>query len=224
VSGKVCSVSWTRRIALTAKGHCRSCHPACPERSRRERSDPIFSSAPHHGACGRAARFVRPVRFAGVEGSLFPLFSPLATSLLVIPSNARDLLLVLPLCRPEAALECGSLLPLLRRIPFSQTFNISSLHQPQRRRQAAALQNVGAPTYFGYVTRAILHPTPMFCVSAGIIGVSRRKSEDAAKSEGVERGVCVPDGAPGRSEMAQEQRPSSLCPGCFCGTLSMTEA
>jgi len=45
------------------------CHPACPERNRRDRSGPIFSSAPPSGASGRAARFVRPVRFAGVEGS-----------------------------------------------------------------------------------------------------------------------------------------------------------
>src|SRR5258708_4953257 len=28
------------------------CHPACPERSRRERSSPIFSSAPHLGVSG----------------------------------------------------------------------------------------------------------------------------------------------------------------------------
>jgi hypothetical protein len=41
----------------------RPCHP--------ERSEPIFSSAPNHGASGRAARLVRPARFAGVEGSLF---------------------------------------------------------------------------------------------------------------------------------------------------------
>src|SRR5208337_623069 len=37
----------------------------------RERTDPIFSFAPNYGASGRAARFVRPVRFAGVEGSAF---------------------------------------------------------------------------------------------------------------------------------------------------------
>jgi len=42
--------------------HHRKCHP--------ERSDPIFSFAPLSGASGRAARFVRPVRRAGVEGSL----------------------------------------------------------------------------------------------------------------------------------------------------------
>ena len=35
-----------------------------------ERSDPIFSSAPLFGESGRGARFVRPVRFAGAEGSL----------------------------------------------------------------------------------------------------------------------------------------------------------
>src|SRR5208337_4846611 len=41
-----------------------SCHP--------DRSGPTFSSAPPFGASGRAARFVRPVRFAGVEGSWHP--------------------------------------------------------------------------------------------------------------------------------------------------------
>src|SRR5208337_1286779 len=38
-----------------------NCHP--------DRSGPTFSSAPHFGASGRAARFVRPVRFAGMKGS-----------------------------------------------------------------------------------------------------------------------------------------------------------
>jgi hypothetical protein len=37
------------------------CHP--------DRGGPIFSSAPNCGASDRIARFARPVRFAGVEGS-----------------------------------------------------------------------------------------------------------------------------------------------------------
>ncbi len=45
-------------------------HPACPERSRRDRSGPIFSFAPNDGASRRGAQFMRPVRFAGVERSL----------------------------------------------------------------------------------------------------------------------------------------------------------
>ena len=43
-------------------------HP--PARRGRERSAPTFSSALIFGASGCAARFVRSVRFAGVEGSL----------------------------------------------------------------------------------------------------------------------------------------------------------
>jgi len=31
---------------------------------------------------------------------------------------------------------------------------------------------VGAPTYFRYVTMRITHPTPLFCVCAGIIGLT----------------------------------------------------
>jgi len=37
-----------------------------------------------------------------------------------------------------------------------------------------------------------------------------RKGEEEAKSEGVERVVCVPDGVPRRSEMAPEQHPLSI--------------
>jgi len=59
--------------------------PACPERSRRDRSGPIFSSAPNYGASGRAARFVRPARFAGVEGSLCLSRQGMAS---VVPQNA----------------------------------------------------------------------------------------------------------------------------------------
>jgi len=38
-----------------------------------ERNDPSFSATPQFGASRRAARFVRPVRFVGVEGSVFLL-------------------------------------------------------------------------------------------------------------------------------------------------------
>ena len=41
------------------------CHPACPEPSRRDRSGPIFSLAPNHGASGR-----------GMEGSWLDRSSP----------------------------------------------------------------------------------------------------------------------------------------------------
>jgi len=41
--------------------------PTCKHCCHSERSGPIFSSAPICGASGRAARFVRPVGFAGVE-------------------------------------------------------------------------------------------------------------------------------------------------------------
>ncbi len=37
-------------------------------------------------------------------------------------------------------------------------------------------ENVGAPTYFGYVTIRITHPTPLFFVCAGIIGLTGRVS------------------------------------------------
>jgi hypothetical protein len=37
-----------------------------------------------------------------------------------------------------------------------------------------------------------------------------RKSEGEAKDEGVGHALCVPDGVPGRSKMAQEQRPLSI--------------
>src|SRR5271157_1080774 len=79
-------------------------------------------------------------------------------------------------------------------------------------------------------------PPPCFCVcrgnkgvtgewlaSRGNKGVSWRKSEEEAKSvrpfarialgKGAGREVCVPDGVPGRSEMAQEQRPLSITNG-----------
>jgi hypothetical protein len=57
------------------------CHPACPERSRRDRSGPIFSSAPNCSASGRGVegslrhRRPHPCRFAlckgGSRGSFF---------------------------------------------------------------------------------------------------------------------------------------------------------
>jgi len=50
------------------------CHSVCPERSRRDRSGPIFSSAPNSGASGRAARFMCvfciSVAFAGAPRAL----------------------------------------------------------------------------------------------------------------------------------------------------------
>ena len=52
---------------------------AAPHRCHPERSGPIFFCAPNYGVSGRAARFVRPVRFAGVEGSLLLLPSCRAT-------------------------------------------------------------------------------------------------------------------------------------------------
>ena len=59
-------------------------------------------------------------------------------------------------------------------------------------------------------------------VSMGNKGVSGRKSEEVANGEGVGRVVCVPDDVPGRSEMARQPGPRCLCPGQFCGTLSIT--
>jgi len=52
-----------------------TCHP--------DRSGPIFCSTPNCGGSGRVARLVRPVRFAGVEGSAF---SALLCDLGVLPS------------------------------------------------------------------------------------------------------------------------------------------
>jgi hypothetical protein len=62
-------------------------------------------------------------------------------------------------------------------------------------------------------------PPPMFCVSAGMIGLTRAVASgvwlvasNRIADKGVGRVVCVPDEAEARVEVAQEQRTRSMTP------------
>ena len=57
-----CHPERSGQLFLCFNQHCHP-DPAVP--------DPTFSLAPHFGASAREARSVRPVRFAGVQGSAF---------------------------------------------------------------------------------------------------------------------------------------------------------
>ena len=70
--------------------------------------DPLFPFAPPLGASGRAARFMRPARFAGAEGSLHNLLPSTRFSRLSLPSF--PLSLQPPHCHPdrsEPAFSCA---------------------------------------------------------------------------------------------------------------------
>ena len=121
-----------------------SCHPACPERSQRERSDATFSPAPHCGALGCV-----------VEGSLLLFF-----------------LVVFPSCRRKPALECGRCSRLCDAVRFLPYNSIGAPVSPLKAAASRRTPKCRRADIFRYVTIKVSTPTPMFCVSAGIIGLT----------------------------------------------------